>query len=79
MKTDIYYYSGTGNSLWTARRLAEELGDAELHPISKIKGSSKNSLIWCRFLLHFPSLSLYWYKTYNILIMKEMSDDKGTV
>lgn len=36
MKTDIYYYSGTGNSLWTARRLAEELGDATLHPISKI-------------------------------------------
>jgi ferredoxin len=36
MNTDIYFYSGTGNSLWTARRLAEELGDTALHPISKI-------------------------------------------
>jgi hypothetical protein len=34
MTTDIYFYSGTGNSLWTARRLAEELGGA-VHPISK--------------------------------------------
>ena len=37
MKTDIYYYSGTGNSLWTARRLADELGDTGLYPISKIE------------------------------------------
>ena len=37
MNTDIYFYSGTGNSLWTARRLAEELGGAALHPISKIE------------------------------------------
>ena len=37
MKTDIFYYSGTGNSLWTARRLAEELGDTGLYPISKIE------------------------------------------
>lgn len=36
MKTDIYLYSGTGNSLWTARRLSEELGDTTLHPVSKI-------------------------------------------
>ncbi|MCE5249644.1 EFR1 family ferrodoxin [bacterium] len=36
MTTDIYFYSGTGNSLWTARRLAEELGNTTLHPISKI-------------------------------------------
>jgi len=36
MKTDIYFYSGTGNSLWTARRLAENLGGASLHPVSHI-------------------------------------------
>lgn len=39
MKTDVYYYSGTGNSLWTAKRLAEELGDASLLPISRTEGT----------------------------------------
>lgn len=34
MKTDIFFYTGTGNSLWTARRLAAELGDAETIPMS---------------------------------------------
>ena len=29
MKTSIYYYSGTGNSLWTAHKLSETLGDAQ--------------------------------------------------
>lgn len=33
MSTRIYFYSGTGNSLWTARKLAGELGDATIHPI----------------------------------------------
>jgi ferredoxin len=36
MKTDLYYYTGTGNSLWTARTLAGELGDARIRPISWI-------------------------------------------
>ena len=30
MKPLLYWYSGTGNSLWAARTLAEELGGAEL-------------------------------------------------
>lgn len=30
MSATIYYYTGTGNSLWVARRLAEELGGAEV-------------------------------------------------
>jgi len=30
MKTIIYYYTGTGNSLWAARKLAEELKDARI-------------------------------------------------
>lgn len=29
-KTTIFYYSGTGNSLWIARALARELGNAEV-------------------------------------------------
>lgn len=34
MKTHLFVYTGTGNSLWTARRIAGELGDAALHPIA---------------------------------------------
>ena len=34
MKTTIYFYTGTGNSLWTARKLSETLGDTELIPIT---------------------------------------------
>ncbi|OGR43852.1 MAG: hypothetical protein A2X35_09075 [Elusimicrobia bacterium GWA2_61_42] len=30
MKTSIYYYTGTGNSLWAARKLGAELKDARL-------------------------------------------------
>jgi ferredoxin len=33
--TGIYYFSGTGNTYWSARKLAERLGDAELLPISR--------------------------------------------
>jgi len=35
MKTAIYYFSGTGNTLVIARDLAKSLGDAELIPIVK--------------------------------------------
>ncbi len=30
MDTTIYYYTGTGNSLWVARTLAHELGGADV-------------------------------------------------
>jgi len=33
MTTRIYYFTGTGNSLWAARSLAEKLGDVTLTPI----------------------------------------------
>jgi len=36
VKTDLFYYTGTGNSLWTARALAQKLGDADVIPISRI-------------------------------------------
>jgi ferredoxin len=36
MNTVIYYYTGTGNSLWTARTLAAELGNTEVFPITKV-------------------------------------------
>jgi len=35
MTTRIYYFTGTGNSLWAARLLAERLGDATLTPIAR--------------------------------------------
>ena len=34
MSTIIYWFSGTGNSLYTAKLLADELGDTDLRPIA---------------------------------------------
>jgi Pyruvate/2-oxoacid:ferredoxin oxidoreductase delta subunit len=41
MKTTIYVYTGTGNSLWTARKLADHLDQSELVPL---KQNSEESL-----------------------------------
>jgi ferredoxin len=35
MKTLIYYYTGTGNSLWVSRLVAAELGDTALYPMTQ--------------------------------------------
>jgi ferredoxin len=40
LHTVIYYYTGTGNSLWTARALAEKLGDTELVPMRRMNHGS---------------------------------------
>jgi len=37
MGTSIYYYSGTGNSLWAARKLSEGLEEARVHSIVGIR------------------------------------------
>ncbi|MBW2558026.1 MAG: EFR1 family ferrodoxin [Deltaproteobacteria bacterium] len=37
MSATIFYHTGTGNSLWVARRVADELGDTELFSISECK------------------------------------------
>ncbi|HQP31053.1 MAG TPA: EFR1 family ferrodoxin [Deltaproteobacteria bacterium] len=34
MRTSIFYYTGTGNSLWVARQAAEALGDADVRSMS---------------------------------------------
>ncbi len=34
MNTSIFYYTGTGNSLWVARQAAEALGDADVRSMS---------------------------------------------
>ncbi len=36
MKTVIFFYTGTGNSLWCARVLAHALGETELMPMPRI-------------------------------------------
>ncbi|MFC1594212.1 EFR1 family ferrodoxin [Candidatus Omnitrophota bacterium] len=41
MKTKIYYFSGTGNSLKIARDLAGELKDTQLIPISQVISDKK--------------------------------------
>ncbi|GHV54078.1 4Fe-4S ferredoxin [Spirochaetia bacterium] len=33
--TKIYYFSGTGNTYWSAKKLAERIGDAVIVPISR--------------------------------------------
>jgi ferredoxin len=38
MPTTIYYYTGTGNSLWAARNLAENLGDAQIEAMARLSG-----------------------------------------
>ena len=36
MKTDVYYFSGTGNSLWVAQKISEKIEDSELISIPKV-------------------------------------------
>ncbi|MBN1496058.1 MAG: EFR1 family ferrodoxin [Spirochaetes bacterium] len=43
MKTIIYYYTGTGNSLWTARLLAAEIGGAELYSMAGAENASASA------------------------------------
>jgi len=35
MATTIYFYTGTGNSLWAAKKLSAALGETQLTPISR--------------------------------------------
>jgi len=41
MKTTIFYFSGTGNTLKVARELSEQIGDTELVSIPKVIGKDK--------------------------------------
>lgn len=43
MKTAIYYFTGTGNSLAVAKELSKELGEAEIFPIQKIMALAKGT------------------------------------
>ena len=41
LKTTIFYFTGTGNSLWVARTLAQELGDAEVVSMAACRQEKK--------------------------------------
>ena len=43
MKTDLYYYTGTGNSLWAARTLAGHIGNASVIPLAGGSGGTVES------------------------------------
>ncbi len=53
MKTIIYCYTGTGNSLWAARNIAGLLDDAEIIPIALCSGEAADCLTQ-RIGLVFP-------------------------
>ncbi len=56
MKTAIYYFSGTGNSLKIATDLGEKLGDSEIIPI--FEDSFDNNLF--KFVIHTPPEVIGW-------------------
>ncbi|HOC58787.1 MAG TPA: EFR1 family ferrodoxin [Smithellaceae bacterium] len=37
MTTNIFYYTGTGNALWTARKIAQRLPDSQLTSICRVR------------------------------------------
>jgi ferredoxin len=53
MQTTIYYYSGTGNSLWVARTLAEHLDNAQTRSIVNVDGEIPEEFPACVGLV-FP-------------------------
>lgn len=53
METTIYYYTGTGNSLWVARKLAEDLSGGKI--LSMVECEKDNGLDYSEVLgLIFP-------------------------
>ena len=37
MKTVIFYFSGTGNNLYVAKKIAERLGNTQVYPLKKFR------------------------------------------
>ena len=53
--TKIYYFSGTGNTLWSAKKIAEIIGDCELYNMGAEIHKSKLLLEADAVILLFPS------------------------
>ncbi len=64
MKTTLYYFSGTGNTLYLAQRLADELGDTELISITSALKSGDLSPASESVGILFP---IYCFGTPNII------------
>lgn len=64
MKTTLYYFSGTGNTLYLAQRLADELGECELISISTAMKENKISATTENVGILFP---VYCFGTPNII------------
>lgn len=58
MRTKIFYFSGTGNSLFVAKRLQESLGKSELIPIVKALKQSYKDIDAEKIILVFPVYAL---------------------
>lgn len=54
MSTKIYYFSGTGNSLFIAKKLHEKLPDSELIPILKALNAPAKSITAEKVIFVFP-------------------------
>ncbi len=52
MNTIIYWYSGTGNSLWTAKKFAEKLGDTKIIPMATGRAQDEADRIGFIFPVH---------------------------
>ncbi len=68
MKRIIYYYTGTGNSLWIARQFAAEMGETELCPMIQYDPETKETppdIVGLVFPVHMwgiPGLVLEFFK-----------------
>jgi len=58
MSTAIYYFSGTGNSLYVAKRLNLSLEDSEIYPIVKYLNQEKIRIKENRLIIVFPIYAL---------------------
>lgn len=75
MKTIIYYYSATGNSLYVARRLQEELGNVELRSMAKALHEGDFSVeaesVGFVFPMHYFGLPLQVEEFMKSLVLKD--------
>ncbi len=65
MATRIYYFTGTGNSLWAARVLADALGDASLTPIVRALGDGDTAPDEDRVVIVAP---VYMYRLPHVVM-----------
>ncbi|MFH1398119.1 MAG: EFR1 family ferrodoxin [Candidatus Omnitrophota bacterium] len=72
MKTMIYYFSATGNSLKVARDLAQELGGAQVYPITKALKENQDEIydtigiVYPVYMFGLPLIIVNFLKTIKI-------------